>query len=50
MESTISTPIDGEVERVVVSSGASVEPGDLLVVVRPSGQPSSPVTAEEQAG
>jgi len=50
MESTISAPIAGEVERIAVSPAAPVEPGDLLVVVRPAGTPDTPVTAEENAG
>jgi len=50
MESTISSPIAGEIERLVAPSGTSVEPGDLLVVVRPAGTPASPVTADEHAG
>ncbi|QIN81436.1 pyruvate carboxylase [Rubrobacter tropicus] len=35
MESSIGAPIAGTVERVVVSSGTNVEPGDLLAVVSP---------------
>jgi len=50
MESTISAPVAGEIERVVVSAAAPVEPGDLLVVVRPEGTPDTPVTAVENAG
>ncbi len=34
MESAISAPVDGRVARVVVESGTSVEPGDLLLVLR----------------
>ncbi len=33
MESAISAPADGTVERVVVSPGTRVEPGDLLLVL-----------------
>jgi len=33
MESAIGAPADGTVERVAVTSGANVEPGDLLVVL-----------------
>ncbi len=36
MESAISAPASGTVERLAVSSGASVEPGDLLLVLRSS--------------
>ena len=50
MESTISTPIGGQVERVVIAPSASVEPGDLVLIVRPVGTPASPVTAQENAG
>ncbi|MDP8952982.1 MAG: biotin/lipoyl-binding protein, partial [Actinomycetota bacterium] len=33
MESAIRAPSDGTVERLAVSSGVDVEPGDLLVVL-----------------
>jgi len=33
MESTISAPTDGTVERLAVPSGTNVEPGDLLAVL-----------------
>jgi pyruvate carboxylase len=33
MESAVSSPVAGRVERVAVVSGSNVEPGDLLVVV-----------------
>ncbi len=36
MESGITAPLSGRVERVVVRSGTSVEPGDLLVVLTES--------------
>jgi pyruvate carboxylase len=35
MESTITAPISGRVERVAVASGTRVERGDLLVVLTP---------------
>ncbi|HUH06175.1 MAG TPA: pyruvate carboxylase [Egibacteraceae bacterium] len=35
MESSVSAPSDGVVERLGASSGTNVEPGDLLVVLRP---------------
>ena len=35
MESTISAPIAGHVERVAVGSGTRVERGDLLLVLNP---------------
>ena len=36
MESTITAPISGRVERVAVTSGTRVERGDLLVVLAPA--------------
>jgi pyruvate carboxylase len=36
MESTITAPISGRVERVPVASGTRVERGDLLVVLAPA--------------
>ena len=35
MESTITAPISGRVERLAVSSGTRVERGDLLLVLAP---------------
>jgi biotin carboxyl carrier protein len=35
MESTISAPISGHVERIAVADGTRVERGDLLVVLAP---------------
>jgi pyruvate carboxylase len=37
MESAISVSIGGTVTRVVVPPSAAVEPGDLIVEVRPAG-------------
>jgi len=37
MESAISAPVAGTITRVVVPPSAAVEPGDLLVEVRPAG-------------
>ena len=34
MEATITAPVDGVVERIVLHQPAKVEGGDLLVVVR----------------
>ena len=34
MESTITAPISGRVERVAIASGTRVERGDLLLVLR----------------
>ena len=39
MESTITAPISGRVERVAVASGTRVERGDLLLVLAPGAQP-----------
>jgi pyruvate carboxylase len=36
MESTITAPIDGRVERIAVANGTRVERGDLLLVLEPS--------------
>jgi len=36
MESAISAPVDGRVARVVVESGTTVEPGDLLLILTTS--------------
>ncbi|MBA2318199.1 MAG: pyruvate carboxylase [Euzebyales bacterium] len=38
MEQTISAPVAGRVTRLAVSSGTSVEPGDLLLVVEDPGE------------
>ncbi|MFT4210710.1 MAG: pyruvate carboxylase [Microbacterium sp.] len=37
MEAAITAPVDGIVERLVVTGTAQVEAGDLLVVIRPAG-------------
>ena len=44
MESSISSPIDGRIERIVTVPGASLEPGDLILEIRPSGLSGSPET------
>ena len=36
MESVISAPIAGTVERIAIDEVASVEPGDLLLVIKPA--------------
>jgi pyruvate carboxylase len=36
MESTISAPLSGRVERIAATSGSRVERGDLLIVLAPS--------------
>jgi pyruvate carboxylase len=33
MESAIRAPADGTIERLAVTSGTNVEPGDLLMVL-----------------
>ncbi len=44
MESSISALIDGTVERIACTSGASLEGGDLILEIRPSGLSGSPET------
>ncbi len=44
MESSISATIDGTVERIAVVAGTSLEGGDLILEIRPSGQSASPET------
>jgi pyruvate carboxylase len=39
MESTITAPISGSVERVAIANGTRVERGDLLLVLRPVSTP-----------
>ena len=49
MESHITAPMSGTVVRVVVGATASVEPGDLIVVIRSSGTPDSPVIYADES-
>jgi pyruvate carboxylase len=42
MESSISAPIDGTIERVAAAGGSSLEGGDLILEIRPSGLSASP--------
>lgn len=44
MESTISATVDGTIERIAAVPGASLEGGDLILVIRPTGLSGSPVT------
>ncbi len=44
MESSISAPIDGTVERIVAALGSSLEGGDLILEIRPVGLSASPET------
>ena len=37
MESTISAPVDGTVERIAVGHAVAVEPGDLVLTIAPKG-------------
>lgn len=50
MESHISAPFDGTVQRVVVGPAASMEPGDLIVEIRPLGTAASPFTDRDKGG
>ena len=53
MESSISSPIAGTIERIAAVPGSSLEGGDLILVVRPSGVAASPemqIENEEMAG
>ncbi len=49
MESHITAPYDGTVVRVAIGEAASVEPGDLVMVLRPSGTPDSPVIYADES-
>ncbi len=49
MESHITSPFDGTVVRVAIGAAASVEPGDLVMVLRPSGTPDSPVIYADES-
>ena len=42
MESTISASIDGTIERIAAAAGASLEGGDLILGIRPTGVSASP--------
>jgi pyruvate carboxylase len=46
MESTITAPISGRVERVAISSGTRVERGDLLLVLAPTAAEATPPARE----
>ena len=53
MESSISTSISGTIERIAAVPGSSLEGGDLILVVRPSGLAASPeqqIETEQIAG
>ncbi len=44
MESSISATIHGTIERIAVAAGSALEPGDLILEIRPSGLSASPET------
>ena len=44
MESTISAPVAGTIERIAAVVGTSLEGGDLILAIRPSGLSGSPET------
>ena len=42
MESSISAPVAGTVESIAATPGALLEPGDLILEIRPAGRAASP--------
>lgn len=42
MESTVSAPISGTVVHVAAPPGATLDPGDLVLVISPTGRSTSP--------
>ena len=44
MESSISAPIAGTIEKITASQGGLLEPGDLILEIRPTGLAASPET------
>ena len=44
MESSISAPVAGTVESIAASAGGLLEPGDLILEIRPAGLSASPET------
>ena len=44
MESSISAPVAGTIESITVLPGALLEPGDLILEIRPAGLSASPET------
>ena len=44
MESMISAPIAGTIDRIAIAPGASLEGGDLILEIRPTGVSASPET------
>ena len=47
MESSISAPVAGTVESISASPGRLLEPGDLILEIRPSGRSASPEAVSE---
>ncbi len=47
MESSISAPVTGTVVLVAAASGALLEPGDLIVEIRPTGRSGSPESGHD---
>ncbi|MYA84116.1 MAG: pyruvate carboxylase, partial [Acidimicrobiaceae bacterium] len=45
MESSISAPVAGTVESIAAAPGALLEPGDLILEIRPAGRAASPEAA-----
>ncbi|MYJ29841.1 MAG: pyruvate carboxylase, partial [Acidimicrobiaceae bacterium] len=44
MESSISAPVAGTVESIAAAPGGLLEPGDLILEIRPAGRSASPET------
>ncbi len=42
MESSISAPVAGTVESIAAAPGSLLEPGDLILEIRPAGRAASP--------
>ena len=44
MESSISAPVTGTVESIAAAPSGLLEPGDLILEIRPAGRSASPET------
>ena len=42
MESSVSAPVDGTIESISAAPGGLLEPGDLILEIRPAGRAASP--------
>ena len=42
MESSVSAPVDGTIEAISATPGGLLEPGDLILEIRPAGRAASP--------